>query len=46
MELLKKRNESLGIFFSFPKGFHWMKRGGQDNWTPFQRIFFGQDWER
>ncbi len=42
MELLKKRNESIGIFFSFPKGFYWVKRGGPDNSTPFQRIFLGR----
>jgi hypothetical protein len=39
--VLRKGDNMLGIYFLFPKGFFiWVKRGGWDNFTPFQRRCF------
>jgi hypothetical protein len=40
-EALKEGDEGLGtFFFLFQKGFFWVRRGGWDNFTPFQRRVF------
>jgi len=45
---LRKGGNELGFlfFFLFQKGFFWVKRGGWDSSTPFQRRCFLRDWDR
>jgi hypothetical protein len=43
---LRKGDEGLGLPFLFQKGVFWVKRGGWDDSTPFQRSFFLKDWHR
>jgi hypothetical protein len=37
---LRKEDKGLRTFFSFPKRFFWVRRGGWGNSTPFRRRFF------
>ncbi len=37
---LRNGDEGLQFPFLFQKGFFWVRRGGWDNSTPFQRRFF------
>jgi len=37
---LRDGDEGLGTFFSFPKGFFWVRRGGWDNSTPLQMMLY------
>jgi hypothetical protein len=37
---LRKRDKGLQFLFHFQKGFFWVRKGGWDNSTPFQRRFF------
>ncbi len=46
-EALRKGDKRLrNYFFLFQKDFFWVRRGGWDNSTPFQRRVFLRDWER
>jgi len=43
---LRKRGKGLRFLFHFQKGFFLVRRGGWDNFTPFQRRFFLTNWDR
>jgi hypothetical protein len=43
---LRKGDKGLQFLFLFQKGCFWVRKGGWDNSTPFQRRFFLRDWER